>query len=153
MNSQGKLLLRYDDDGDGTGKLIVQANSNGFCGEGSAWFSEGELQDFADNIAIFPIPEGTSPKIAGGFYKKDGSGEFTQEHLALTVYPIDRRGHLGFQVRIATELWNESRPESQHAVKLEIITTYEPLGQFSSQLKALVEGRIKEVILNADLLP
>ncbi len=153
MDSQGRLVLRFDDDGDGTGKLLVQANSNGFCGKGSAWFSGATIQDFADAIAVFPIPEEKSPKIAGGFYKKDGSGEFAQEHFALTVYPIDHRGHIGFQVRIATELWNEERPESQQEVKLEIITSYEPLAQFSRQLKALVEGRIKEVILDADLLP
>jgi hypothetical protein len=153
MDSQGRLLLRFNDDGDGTGKLFAQANSSGFSGEGSAWFSNKELQDFADTIAAFPILEGKSPEITGGFFKKDGSGELEQENLALKVYPIDRRGHLGIQVRIATELWNEERLESQHLVRLEIVTSYEPLMQFSRKLKALAEGRVEEVVLYSDISP
>lgn len=75
-----------------------------------------------------------------------------QEHLTLKVYPIDCTGHLGVQVRIATELWNDTRSESQHKVELEIMTSYEPLAKFSRDLKSLVEGRIKEAVLEGDLL-
>jgi hypothetical protein len=152
MEFQGRLSLRFDDDGDGTGKLLAQANSDGFSGEGGAWFLTRELQDFAEAVGMFPIPEGNPPYIAGGL-KKDGSRELEQEHLALKVYPIDRIGHLGVQVRIATELWNDARPESQHKVELEIVTSYEPPAKFSRDLKSLVEGRIKEAILDSDLLP
>jgi CheY-like chemotaxis protein len=66
---------------------------------------------------------------------------------------IDSTRHLGVQVRIATEFWNDARPESQHRVELGIVTSYEPLARFSRDLKSLVEGRIKEVILEGDLLP
>lgn len=72
-------------------------------------FQIKSLQDFADAIAVFPIPEENPPKILGGFLKKDGGGELEQEHLALKVYPIDHTGHLGIQIRIATELWNNER--------------------------------------------
>lgn len=106
MDSQGRLQLRFDDDGDGTGKLLVQARSGNFSREGGAWFSNKELQDFADAIAGFPIPVENSPKISGGFLKKDGGGELEQEHLALKAYPMDHIGHLGIQIRIATEHWN-----------------------------------------------
>ena len=153
MESQGRLSLRFEDDGDGTGKLLAQATSGGFAGEGGAWFSTSELQDFAEAVGMFPIPEGNSPYIVGGFLKKDGNGDLEQEHLALKIYPIDRRGHLGVQVRIATELWSDARPESQHKVELEIVTSYEPLAKFSRDLKSLVEGRIKEAVLDSDLLP
>ena len=119
---------------------------------GGAWFSISELQDFAAAICMFPILEGNSPSIAGGFLKKDGRGELEQEHLALKVYPIARKGHLGVQVKIATALWNDARPESQHKVELEIVTSYEPLVKFSRDLKSLVEGRIKEAILDSDLV-
>jgi len=151
MKSHGRLSLRFEDDGDGTGKLLAQAASGEFSGEGSAWFSISELQGFAEAIAMFPISEKNPPSIVGGFWKKDGSGGLEQEHLALKVYPIDCRGHLGVQVRIATELWPDVRPESQHKVQLEIITTYEPLAKFSRVLLALAEGRIKEAILESDL--
>jgi hypothetical protein len=150
MESQGRLSLRFEDDGDGTGKLLAHARFEGFSGEGGAWFSISELQDFAEAIGIFPFPEGNPPSIAGGFSKKDGSEDLEQEHLALKVYPTDRKGHFGVQVRLATELWNDARPESQHKVELEIVTSYEPLAKFSRDLKYLVDGRIKEAILESD---
>ena len=55
-------------------------------------------------------------------------------------------------MRIATELWKDERAESQQTVKLEIIISYEPLMQFSRKLKALVNGRLEEVILESDCL-
>ena len=150
MESQGRLLLRFEDDGDGTGKLLAQAAAAGFSGAGGGWFSISKLQDFAKAIGMFPIAEGNPPYIAGGFYKKDGSPGLEQVHLSLKVYSVDRRGHLGDQVTIATELWNDARPESQHKVELEIHTGYEPLAKFSRELKALAEGSIKETILEDD---
>lgn len=153
MESQGRLSLRFEDDGDGTGKLLAQAASGGFSGEVGAWFSISELQSFAEAIGMFPIPETNPPSIVGGFWKKDGSGDLEQQHLVLKVYPIDRKGHLGVQIKIATELWDDARPESQHKVELEIVTSYEPLAKFARDLKALAEGRIKDAILEGDLLP
>jgi hypothetical protein len=38
-------------------------------------------------------------------------------------------------------------------VQLEILTTYEPLKRFSSQLKSLVDGVIKEAVLEAEVSP
>jgi hypothetical protein len=151
MDVQDKLLFRFLNEDDGTGKLHVRAHCNGFSGDGSAWFSTEDLKEFASALTAFPIPEENPPAIRSGFYRKDNSGEIEQEHLSLRVYPIDRTGHLGVQVRIATEVWPQTRPESQHFVQLEILTTYEPLKRFRSQLKSLVDGAIKEAVLEADL--
>ena len=85
--------------------------------------------------------------ITGGFGKNDASGELEQEHVALKVYPIDRRGHIGIQVRLSSALWPGMRPESQMAVKTQIVTTYEPLAQFSRELRALVRGSVAEAVL------
>ena len=145
------LLVSYYDDGDGTGKLHVRATSNGFAGEGGAWFSDQQVLEFADGIAAFPISEKDSPVIRGGFYKRDMSGELEQELLALAVYHIDRTGHVAVQVRIATEVWPPNRPESQQSVKLEIRTSYQPILQFSKDLKALVKGAVTEAVLHGDL--
>jgi hypothetical protein len=144
-------LIRFLNEDDGTGKLHVRAQCDGFSGEGSAWVSTEELKEFAYTLAVFPIPEESPPAIRSGFYRKDNRGEIEQEHLSLRVYPIDHTGHLGVQVRIATEVWPQMRTESQHFVQLEILTSYEPLARFSSQLKALVGGTIEEAILEADL--
>jgi hypothetical protein len=151
MDFQDKLLIRFMNEDDGTGKLHVRASCNGFSGDGSAWFSTEGLKDFASALATYPISEENSPAIRGGFYSKEKSGELEQEHLSLRVYPIDRTGHLGVQIRIATEVWPQTRTESQHFVQLEILTTYEPLKRFSSQLKSLVNGDLKEAVLEADL--
>jgi hypothetical protein len=72
------------------------------------------FEEFADLIAAFPLPS-KKCSIAGGFWKDDN---LDQEHLAIDVYPVDLRGHIGVQVRIATELWKESRPESQMSAQL-----------------------------------
>ena len=61
------------------------------------------------------------------------------------MYTIDRRGNLGIQVRIATEDW--ARLESQHGVKIEILTNYQPLVELSRKLLALLDGRIEAAIL------
>lgn len=151
MDVQDKLLIRFLNEDDGTGKLHVRAYCNGFSGDGTAWFSTEELKEFASALAGFPISEEKPPAIRSGFYRKDSSGELEQEHLSMRVYRTDRTGHLGVQVRIATEVWPQTRPESQHFVQLEILTSYEPLAQFSGQLKALLDGTIKEAILEADV--
>jgi hypothetical protein len=153
MTSTGRLQLRFKDDDDGTGKLLVSAKSGGFAGEGGAWFSCGTIEKFADAVGCFPISKNDVPILRGGFWKKDNSGELAQEHLAISVSPADNRGHLAVRVRIATELWEGSAPESQQAVRLEIITSYEPMVRFSRELKALVAGARDELVLEGDLLP
>jgi hypothetical protein len=153
MDSTGRLQLRFEDDGDGTGKLLAQASANGFSGKGAAWFSHEEIKEFADACGRFPISGNDKPNLRGGFFKKDGSGTLDQEHLALSIYPIDSRGHLAVQVRLATEVWDLSRSESQHLVQLEIITSYEPLLRFSRELRALADGKRSDVILDGELLP
>ena len=152
MNNQGKIILRFDDDSDGTGKLLAEANANGFAGKGGAYFSIPHIEEFANSLVAFPLPETNFPKITGGFGKRDAPGELAQEHVAIAVYPVDSRGHLGIQIRIATEFWDGEREKSQHAVKLEFLTGYEAIAKFSKDLKALVQSRIEEVILESDLL-
>jgi hypothetical protein len=144
---QDRLLLRFIDDFDGSGKLLAEVISAGFSGCGAAYFKVDEIVELAESLGTYPLPEAARLCIAGGFYKNDGSGQLEQELLALKVYPIDRRGHIGIQVRLSSELWPGMRAESQMAVKAEIVTTYEPLAQFGRQLKALVRGSATEAIL------
>ena len=89
MDFQDKLLIRFLNEDDGTGKLHVRASSNGFSGDGSAWFSTDELNRFASPLAVFPIFQEEPPAIRSGFYRKDTSGELEQEHLSLRAYPSD----------------------------------------------------------------
>lgn len=141
------LRLRFDDDDDGTGKLLARAEAEGFAGEGGAYFNVSELEDFAKAIGVFPLPsQDKRLSISGGF----GSNEhqLEQEHLGITVYPADaQRGYIGIQVRMATEIWRETRPDSKKMAIVEVVTTYEPLSRFSKDLIALLHGKIKEALL------
>lgn len=147
MNNEQKLVLYFDDDNDGTGKLIAEASSNGFSGVGGAWFNNSDVLDFAKALSVYPLETSNLPKISGGFWKKDVKGELEQEHLAISVYPIDGKGNLGIRVKLATELWNEERPESQHVVKLEILTSYNALEKLSKEIVALLNKRVKKAVL------
>jgi hypothetical protein len=147
------LRLRFQDDHDGTGKLLARAEAAGFAGESGAYFNISEIEEFAAAIAVFPVPENESYSICGGFGKRDGSGELEQEHLGIEVYPLDsRRGYLGMQVRMATELWTPAKPESQRAARVEVVTSYEPLSKFSRDLIAVVRGSVQEAWLVGETL-
>ena len=147
MNKEEKLVLYFDADDDGTGKLFAEASSSGFSGVGEAWFDRIQLLEFANALATYPLPSDNLPKIAGGFWRNNLAGELDQEHLAISVYPIDGKGGLGVQVKLSTELWSEMRPEQQHIVKLEITTSYNALEKFSKEFVALINGRVERAVL------
>lgn len=142
------LLLRFLDDDDGTGKLVARAEAHGFSGEGGAYFGKQQLEEFATELASFPLAG--RPSIAGGFFAKDGSGRLDQELLAIECYAVDAQGRLGIQVRIASEVWPSTRPDSRHSVALEMITSYEALRHFSRNFSALVHGVVDEAVLEAE---
>jgi hypothetical protein len=54
---------------------------------------------------------------------------------------------------MATPIWPDTRIKSQKTVKLEIITTYEPLAQFSKKLLALINGALSEAMLEGEMFP
>jgi hypothetical protein len=146
------LSLRFDNDSDGTGKLLASVRFRGFAGHGGAWFGVAELEKFANAMAGYPISSDKRTEIAGGFWKKDASGELQQEHLAIAVYRIGHRGQVGVQLRLAGELWDGDRPESQSTLQVEFLTTHQPLSDFSRQLLALIRGEAQVAILEAEVL-
>ncbi len=145
--SGGFLRLRFDNDGDGTGELIAVANSGSFSGTGRAYFSVDEIERFANAIADVSISN-EPHSIAGGFYRTvDRLGELDQEHLGITVYPIDSRGHIGVQVRRATPIHAGERIESRESATIALVTTHEPLVRFSRHLIAALRGNAEEAVL------
>ena len=99
------LRLRFQDDGDGTGKLLARAEAAGFAGEGGAYFNTSAIEEFAEAIGAFPLPsEDPRLSIAGGFSRLERHDGVEVEHLAITVYLADaQRGYIGIQSRMATE--------------------------------------------------
>ena len=147
MDNQQKIVIYFDSDEDGTGELFVEANSNNFAGNSSAWFNKTELLDFANALTVYPLAENNLPKLASGFWRSNVKGELKEEHLVISVYPIDGVGNLGVQVKLATQRWSEMCPESQHLVRLEITTNYNALETFSKELVVLINGRVENATL------
>jgi hypothetical protein len=141
------LRLRFLNDGDGTGKLLAWAEADGFAGRGGAYFNIEVLDEFAGALQVFPFPPDDSRRsIAGGFSSKEDPEGLSQEHR-ISVYPADaQRGYIGIQVRMATELWPETRPQSKKQASVEIVSTYEPVSKFSRDILAVVRGSLKEAV-------
>jgi hypothetical protein len=143
------LRLRFLNDGDGTGKLLARAEADGFAGQGGAYFNIEVLEEFAGALQVFPFsPDDSRRSIASGFSSKEDPGGLSQEHLGISVYPADaQRGYIGIQVRMATELWPETRPQSKKQASVEIISTYEPVSKFSRDILSVLRGSLKEAVL------
>jgi len=148
------LRLRFRDDGDGTGKLMARAEADGFSGEGGAYFNVEELEEFAGALRVFPFPqEDHRRSIASGFSSKEDPGKLGQEHLGISVYLANaQRGYVGIQVRMATEVWPDTRPESKKQAVVEILATYEPLSKFSRDFLLVLRGSLKEAVIEGESL-
>ncbi len=145
--SSGFLRVRFVDEYDGTGELIAHAGSDGFSGTGRAYFNTEAIQKFADAIANFPVSNAVPLTVAGGFVDSaERSGIPEQEHLGISVYPIDSHGHIGIQIRMATPLYTGDRPESRKSATVELVTTHEPLARFSRDLLAMLGGNTDEAV-------
>jgi len=149
---RGLLKLQFAADSDGTGELYAEAETRGFSGQSGAYFDIGEIIQFAKSISQYPLPERRLCSLASGFGSRT-PGVLHQEHLSIEVYPIDNRGHIGVQVRMATPTWPEERLDSQRVAKLELQTTYEPIGKFGRDLLAVMEGNAEEAILEEEAIP
>jgi len=144
----GFLRLGFSDDGDGTGTMDVEAEVEGFSGRSHAYFNKDDVKRFAEALSQYPLPEDKTCSITGGF--GESQGRPSQEHVGIDAYPVNRRGYIGIQVRLATLVWSETRPESQSIAQLEIVTTYEPLARFSRDLLALLSGTLSEATLEGE---
>ena len=140
------LLLRYvDRDSDGTGELWAQARFGNFAGASSAWFSDDELLRFADQVSTDPLGEPRC-RMAGGGSAADESFE---EHVGLTV-GLSMRGQVAVMAHLAlpsSRLSNAGSARSE--ARVEVLTTYGALQQFSSELRQLVAGTADKAWLEA----
>ena len=138
-----RLTLAQDDDG--TAELFAEVVANGFSGRGSAWFNLSDLAGFADTLSrTFPLQNAV--ELKGGYWHKDGSG-LSQEHLALSFYPVGSRGTLGCQVRLATPIQEHDSPDERHSLRVELATYYQELQQFAKDLLGLANGAVREAVL------
>ncbi|HEX5751192.1 MAG TPA: hypothetical protein VFZ09_33520 [Archangium sp.] len=141
------LRLAFEPDDDGTGKLHASVRSQGFSGQGSAWFGTEQLERFASALAAFPLAEEARTGLAGGYWRND---RLEQIHLAISAYQVDAAGHIGVRVRVATTVSPSERPQSQHMTEVELQTTYHELECFSRELREHLAGEREDAFLRAD---
>lgn len=144
------LVLRYVDRGDGYGGLETRVSSAGFTGHSMAWIDEDELLRFADELLVYPMVEGYVVELSGG-YASDARHP-AEEHVGLRVQARGTRGQVGVTVHLQSDLatgppnrWTPSE------VRVEVLTSYEALGRFSSELRHLVGGTSDDARLEADV--
>ncbi len=141
------LALRYEyRDDDETGVLTVHVRFGGFAGHSRAWFSDGDLLQFADRLLTYPLGDERF-QISGGYQNDDGR---TEEHVGLTVRAVGYRGRVGMLVHLATP---PDHADVEHGaplgeVRLELTTSYEALRRFAQEIRRLVEGKLEAADLN-----
>lgn len=143
------LRLEFESDTDGTGELIAEFCSNDYSGKGSAWFDVLELVKFSEKLQAYPILKESPVEIAGGYWNNEKKGSLKEIHFSFKAYPIGAKGNIGIRIRVSTPIPENGRPESQHVAEAEIQTSYNELGSFANQLKELIEGKIKQAVLES----
>jgi hypothetical protein len=137
----GYLELRWRPVDEYYGRLHVEALSgSGFGGRSGGWFTPEQVEQFARRLGEYPLDERQPPpELVGGV----GGEPFVIE-AALKVYPVGLKGQLGLGVVLGTD-WSRSgepeRAEAFESVRLEILTTYERVGNLGRDVLALVKGR------------
>lgn len=144
------LVARWQDrDADQTGWLEVEARFDGFAGTSAAWFWDEDLLRFANDLGTYPLGDQRF-QLSGGDYS--GPGGSRVEHVGLTVHAIGVRGQVGVIVHLAvrdSHVMHEQVTFSE--VRVEVLTSYEALGRFASELRYLVGGELDEASLDAEI--
>ena len=144
------LVVRWTyRDTDQTGVLAVEARFGDFAGASHAWFSDDDLQLFADKVRTYPLGDQRF-QVSGGYFA--GPDTSLIEHVGLTVRAIGLRGQVGVIAHLAV-------PDDQvryngataSEVRIEVLTSYEGLGRFASELSDLIEGNLEEASLDAEI--
>jgi hypothetical protein len=137
----------------GSGEVEVRASSNGFAGRGVGYVDTSYLMAFASDLTSYPLPDGKRTFVTGfGSVAQRDAGSLDQEHVGLRVYRVGEKGQVGIRVHLSEKRWPDDRPEAVADVWLELLTIYERLGTFGSDLAAAAQGDIREAAVEEDLL-
>jgi hypothetical protein len=152
VTEAGFIEFGWRDEGDGTGELFVVAESaTGFRGSTSAWLDRANLTTFADCAAQYPLDTARLPEMSGRSTPFGGS---PMVQVGLKVYPVGGKGQIGISVELARKPWTwpTMRPEEQHRVVLEVLTTYPRLAELSDGLQHLLTGEISSARIDGEVL-
>ena len=146
MHDSLRLAIDYID-GDGTARLDVAVQCRGFCGNSSGWFGISKLEEYADLLLAYPLPDDGHPPLRAGFWSKTRQGEIDQLHVSLRVYPVGLRGAVGCLVTLRTPLNDGDKSKVVSLVEVELRTSYQAIADFSQELKKLLRAELSEAML------
>lgn len=143
------LLVQYAyRDDDETGIVTVEARFGGFSGTSEAWFANAELLNFAHQLRTYPLGS-QQFRVSGGYSSEDGG---VDEHVGLAVRAVGLRGLVGVLAHLATPPDHANHGASPSDVRVEVLTSYESLGRFASDLRRLVRADLEEARLDAEVV-
>jgi len=147
--AMNELRVDYQADDEWMGKVFVHVATDDFAGLGSAWISLQHLQDFAEALKHHPLMEEEAPQFEVGYGGSLDGLTPPQTLIRVTFRPY---GPLG-KVLVRAELWVErdfsiSADHDLHqAVDARFLTDYATIDRFTSQLEAIVAGRLTQARL------
>lgn len=151
IDDRGSIRLELDiDPTDGTAELFVAAGRVGFAGRASAWVSADHVAAFGAALAVFPLPAIGTPPLAVGYYGGNPTA-LEDEHVYVRAHPVDRRGTVAIEVRLAESPRDVRPPAGAQRAALDILTEYEPLRHFAADVTRLARGEIVRAQLGPDL--
>ncbi|MDJ0939909.1 MAG: hypothetical protein QNJ00_09095 [Woeseiaceae bacterium] len=140
------LRVRLSPDDYKNYELSAWVDSEGFSGQGSGWFSDTEILEFASGLLSVASFAKKEARLLGGPVGASMPGEYC---LDIRAYPIDSLGHFGVQVALRRGLFDRERIEQCPSVMLEVVTDTSSLEQFGSGLRELLQGGRDEAVLGS----
>lgn len=129
-------------------ELFVSFKISLFSGEGSAWFSRANIEEFTDRLSRYPLDNELLPILAGGFLNKEGT-RVIQEHVHISAKPTGNRGYVNLLIRLAEP--TDDGLELKYTASANVSMSYSAASEVSTGLRALVESDLQERSFSFDL--
>lgn len=145
------LTCTYRPEDEWHGEITAAVDSNGYIGQGSAWFSIDELRAFGAALNAYPITAGQPVLLQGGHWKDKQAGEkdeIDELHVGISVIPYDAVGGLVVTVRLARPVLQMHDRNLDHSLVAQLKTDYAYLANFCASYLALIEGRAQVAVLH-----
>jgi len=130
------LTVSMQPDEDGTVELFVEIRAGRFSGHGSAWFNLQALSKSLEAFEEFPLNIDRVPVISGGYWN-EAATQLVQEHVHLSVSPLDRLGKLVMTIKAFTPTAAHSGQVIGCGVVCDCLIDYEGLRNFAENMRRL----------------
>ncbi|WMS86038.1 hypothetical protein [Pleionea litopenaei] len=130
-------------------ELYGSFQTKGFSGKGSGYFGISQVIEFCQKAEKIAETMDEKAELAGLTRRSDGS--IFLETFVIRVYPLSTsklNGVVGIHITLGEYPSSDCREEEKLKVSGEIQTRNQHLLQFSKDIRALLSGSVKEVILD-----